>query len=208
MADEQIKDASRSSINLGIDPTINALPDIEIHSGSSRQFVRMDDIPGGGRARRSPGNVAEPKPAAKSQNPGQADIMEQLPPQPHPIRAEDFQRATQGTANSATPLPAGPVVRGPVSPEDALFGPRKRIDTGQQPDGQPVPLSGGRVDNRDESGPRRRTPVIDTSPSVGANVVSDIAKTPEVTRPATTKQPDISFLGRGPADAWGKENDK
>ncbi|MFI5399225.1 MAG: hypothetical protein ACHQ9S_27155 [Candidatus Binatia bacterium] len=175
MDDEMIRDATRSSVNLGIDPDLNAFPDAEIHQGDASQFTRdARYLPG--HARLSPGDSSESKPAAKSENIGMDDPMQQPTPTPHPIRASDFARE-MGTPESggAAASPGNPLSRGPVTPEVALFGAaRARFDFGQL-----TPVNVGNIPNNDDAGP------IQTQPTIN--------KTPEATSPW------------GPPDAWNKE---
>lgn len=190
MAEEQIKDASRSSVNLGIAPETNALPNAEIHRGTPDQFSRPATyLPG--HARLSPGDVADGKPAAKSEQPGKADPMRQPTPVPHPVRASDFARGMgvppPGTVAGLVSGERGAV--GPVDPATALFGANgNRPDFGQLKEIDPS----NALPNNDDARLRSRQPVIDTSPSTGTAT------------PAITKTPDVTTPW-GPPDAWSKD---
>lgn len=188
MAEEQIKDADRSSVNLGIAPETNALPEVEIHRGTPDQFSRPATyLPG--HARLSPGNgIPQGKPAAKVEQPGLATPPDELSPTPHPVRAEDFARGMgvppPGTVAGLVSGERGRV--GPVDPETALFG-----ANGHRPDGgQLKPIDPSNVvPNQDGARLVSRQPQIDTSPPDRGPVY----KTPEATSPW------------GPPDAWRKE---
>lgn len=182
MGDDMLRDTPRESINLGL---VAREPDIEIHQGSSRQFARTDPV-AEGHQRRSPGDTGVAKPAPKAAQPGNADPMDDPTPRTNVVRAEDFARSFgESVPGSARPSPGNPVTRGPVTPEVALFGAQgHRFDFGQL-----TPVDVGSLENRDDSTPR---PV---EPSVGATQ-ADITK-------ATGD--GISFLGRGPANAWEKK---
>ncbi|MGA7911383.1 MAG: hypothetical protein WCC30_07535, partial [Candidatus Dormiibacterota bacterium] len=165
-------------------------PDIEMHRGDASQFSRPATYLDG-HARLSPGDHSESKPAAKSEQPGNADPMEQPTPTPHPIRAEDFARG-MGAAHgdgAARPSPSNDHVRVPVRPEVALFGAAAdRFDYGQL-----TPVDVGNIPNNDDGAPQHMRPAVDVSPSRGADVAPDIVKTPEATAPW------------GKPGAWNKE---
>lgn len=172
--DEMIRDVTRSSVNLGIDPVLNALPNPTIMQGEAEQFSRdVTYLPG--HARLSPGHHSESKPAAKSSQPGQADPMEKPAPAPRVIAAEDFARGIGAFHEGAQRTsPGNAPSRAPVTPEDGLFGgPRANV-------GVPVPVDVDHMPNNDDDAPHAAEPTV-------------------------TKQPGLSFLGRGPSDAWRKE---
>lgn len=170
-----------SSANPGIAPELNALPQCEIHQGDSSQFARTEPITDAGHQRRSPGDGAVSKPAAKSVNLGQADAMAQIDLTYAVINADDFTRErAQGTPGGARYD-----VRAPVTPQQALFGSdgeRRRFDMGQAPDGRQLPNT--------------------TTQDNNAAGVPGPVDNPHPARPAVLKQPDISFLGFGPSGAW------
>ena len=179
--DEQVRDQARSSVNPGIDPVLNALPDPEIHRGDADQFTRdATYLPG--HARLSPGDGRqEGKPAAKSENPGLANPMDDPAPAPRVVRAEDFARGIgEFHDGAARTSPGNAPSRAPVTPEQALFG-EVRANVGV-----PMSVDVGRMPNNDDHAPSH---------------VSE----PHAAEPAVTKQPGISFLGRGPSGAWSKE---
>ena len=174
--DEQVRDHARSSVNPGIDPALNRLPNAEIHQGDASQFSRPSSyLPG--HARLSPGDGRQDgNPAAKAEQLGQADPMQEPTPTPHPIRASDFAREI-GTpvSGGAAGSPGNPLSRGPVTPEVALFGQaRHRFDFGQL-----TPVDVGNIPNNDDGAPMQTQPTIN--------------KTPDAVAPW------------GPPDAWSKE---
>ncbi|HWW87041.1 MAG TPA: hypothetical protein VNZ26_25770 [Vicinamibacterales bacterium] len=175
MAEEQLKDVSRSSVNLGIAPETNALPEVEIHRGTPDQFSRPATyLPG--HARLSPGDFSPSEPSTKSEQPGQADPLDDPTPTPHPVRAEDFARGfSENVPGQQKPSPGSPPSRGPVTPGVALFGAAgARFDFGQL-----TPVEVRNMPNNDDGAPMSTQPTI--------------TKAPEATAPW------------GPPDAWRKE---
>jgi hypothetical protein len=100
-----------------------------------------------------------------------------------PLRASDF-RQTLGNPDSSAPhanakVPAGIPVRGPISPEEALFG----LHGNKFGYGNLTPVDMDSVPNNDSAGLVSRSPQAD---GYGRpDVVPDIAKTeqPDATRP-------------------------
>jgi hypothetical protein len=174
-----IRDVARSSVNPGIAPENNQLPSMEIHRGDPSQFSRREPITDSGHQRRSPGDNAEARPAAKAANPnpGQADPMEQLPPEYRVVNAEDFVReSAAGSPNSSRYD-----IREPMTPEQALFGSdgeRARADYGQAPNARQLPNTTTQDNNANARlGPRETT---------------------------LNKESGLSFMGRGQPGAWEK----
>jgi hypothetical protein len=177
---------NRNEPNLGLQrPT---MPDMEFKGGeglSPADFNR--DALTAGHARRSPGDgssdTAHRAFFEKEAEVGEASLGPGILPTPDtsesygPIRASDFVRGDIGTANGS-----GVVRRAPLSADDPMFtGGRERGDN-LQADGQPSPMqvnsfpdTAGRTGSGDDASHQVVKPVIDVSPSLGADATG-IAK--------------------------------
>jgi hypothetical protein len=175
--------AGRSSINPGIAPEAMALPTVEQHRGRAGQFVR--DLLNAGHQRQSPG---DPTPAGtsaatagnKSRNPGQADPMTQVSPNPQPIAAADFARADGETIPGSAPSGVANGVRAAI-PAEQYWSDLRGLPVGgnrgtsADPESNNDGTVGGQVENNDDNAPLRTNPKIDNSPSTGARKAMSFA---------------------------------